>query len=198
MLCERAAPPERLTFMENKGLAIGRGLVVVCLLIAGAARVSAETVVRPSRMSTMPGTMLIAPELQASVDAMLEMSPTFRQQFERIARAPKLILNARIDISVTDRPFRARSSIRRFDSGLIVVCMDIAPDAIHPEWIAHEFEHVLEQLDGVNVRALAEHRKPGAWYSSGQMVETARATNAGRMVRNEMRSRRGRPDKFVE
>ena len=189
--------PERFNSMVNARCVARRAMVVVLLLaVTGAGRAAAETHVRPN--TVLPGTMLIDPDLQRSVDAMLEQSPTFRQQYERIAATPKLIITARVDIKVTHRTFRARSHIRRYDSGLIVVAMEIAPDAVRPEWIAHEFEHVLEQLDGVDVASLALRRRPGIWYSSGEMVETVRAMKAGHLVRDEMRARRNRSDKFVE
>jgi hypothetical protein len=166
------------------------------LMVAGVANATAETYGRPSPARC--GTILLDPELQSSVEAMLQQSPTFRQQYERIAAAPKLIITARIDIKVTHKTFRARSHIRRYDSGLIVVAIEIAPDAVQPEWIAHEFEHILEQLDGIDVAALAVRRRPGTWFTSGDMVETVRATRAGHLVRDEMRARRDRSDKFVE
>jgi hypothetical protein len=182
--------------MVTAAPALRRGLTLVLWLVAGASRPAAETFLRPGEV--VAGTILIARELQPSVEAMLQRSPTFRRQYERIIAAPRLIITARIDFAVMHRTFRARSCIRRYDSGLIVVAMEIAPDAIRPEWIAHEFEHILEQLEGVNVAALAERRQPGTWFSSGGMVETMRATKAGHLVRDEMRARWRRSDKFVE
>jgi hypothetical protein len=183
--------------MVNAGCVVRSSLVVVSLLLmAGLGRAGAETHVRAVAAQT--GTILLDPELQPAVEAMLQQSPTFRQQYERIASAPKLIITARVDIKVVHRSFRARSHIRRYDSGLIVVTMEIAPDAVNPEWIAHEFEHILEQLDGVNVAAQALQRRSGSWYSTGEMVETSRAMKAGRVVRDEMRGRRDRSDNFVE
>ena len=169
--------------------ALESALVVALLLVVPrVSRAGAETPVHSELV--LPGTMLIDPELHRSVEAMLKQSPTFRQQYERIAATPKLIVSARIDIKVTHKTFRARSCIRRYDSGLIVVSMEIAPDAVRPEWIAHEFEHILEQLDGIDVAALALRRRPGIWFSSGEMVETVRPTKAGHLVRDEMRARK--------
>jgi hypothetical protein len=181
--------------MLNTGYALHRGLAVVFLLSAGVSLAGAETIER--RVPNV-ATIRIARELQPSVNAMLQTSPTFRQQFERIAAAPNLVVNARVDMTFLQRPFRARSCFRRYDSGLILVAMDIAPDAVQPEWIAHEFEHVLEQIEGLHLPALALLRRSGAWFSSGEMVETLRATRAGRVVREEMRGHRDRSDKFVE
>ncbi|MEQ1870200.1 MAG: hypothetical protein ABL961_09275 [Vicinamibacterales bacterium] len=174
-----------------------RRVVTLCLLAAVfAGRASGEPLVR--RVPVMPSNIRFARELQSSVDTMLEMSRTFREQFERIASAPRLIIDARIDMRVMQQSFRARSCIRRYDSGLVIVSMEIAPDAIRPEWIAHEFEHILEQLEGLPLSVLAEQGRPGVWFSGRDMVETSRATAAGRLVRDEMRVKRTREDKFVE
>src|SRR5262245_51723588 len=108
--------------MVNARCLVLRAVVVVLLLVAaGASRAAAETHVRPGLV--LPGTMLIDPELRRSVEAMWEQSPTFRQQYERIAATPKLIISARVDIKVTHKTFRARSYIRRYNTGLIVVSM---------------------------------------------------------------------------
>ncbi len=174
--------------MAHAASGLRRALTFLLLLVAVARDVAAETHARPT--AAVPGTVLIARELQPSVEAMLRRSPTFRRQYERLLAAPMLVVTARIDINVMHKTFRARSGIRRYDSGLIVVSMVIAPDAVRPEWIAHEFEHVLEQIEGVNVVALARRRRPGSWFSSGDMIETVRATKAGHVVRDEMRARR--------
>ena len=117
----RAALPERLYDMAKTRCA-ARRVVTLCLLAAVfAVRASGEPLVR--RVPVMPGNIRFARELQASVDAMLEVSPTFRGQFERIASAPRLIIDARTDMSVMQQSFRARSCIRRYDSGLVIVSM---------------------------------------------------------------------------
>jgi hypothetical protein len=68
----------------------------------------------------------------------------------------------------------------------MVAAIDIAADGDPAPWVAHEFEHVIEQLDGVNLRDL-ERRGQGAWKSGGRMFETQRAITVGRRVWREMR-----------
>ncbi len=161
---------------------------VLFVLLCFGPRVGAETVV--ARMAAVPQTIQIAPELQPHVEAMLHSSRTFRQQFERIVGASNLILIARVDVSCADRTFRARSTIRRYDSGLLVVTVSVGPGGHQAEWIAHEFEHVLEQLDGILLVSLASRGQAGIWYSGSDMVETDRAVRAGRMVLQEMSGRK--------
>lgn len=182
--------------MSHTAITFYRGLAIVSLLAAFVPRAGAETLVK--HRVELPETIRISGELRPHVEAMLATSATFRQQFARIATAPKLIINARIDLTFMQRGFRARSCMRRYDSGLLVVSMDIGPGGMQPEWIAHEFEHVIEQLDGLRLPALAARGQSGTWFSFGEMVETKRATRAGRTVADEMRARKDRSDKFVE
>jgi hypothetical protein len=132
------------------------------------------------------------------IAAMLQSSPTFRHQYERILGASRLIITARIEPTLVHREFCARSMIRRYNSGLLIVSIEIGPGGRQAEWIAHEFEHVIEQLDGVRLPALVGRRASGIWYSSPNMIETTRATRAGRIVLEEMRRRKERSDNFVE
>ena len=117
---------------------------------------------------------------------MLERSPTFRSQCRRIAEAPNLSVRVRLDMAIIGRIYRAVTSICRQPSGAIVAAIDIAPFGDPAEWLAHEFEHVIEQLDGVNLREL-ERRRQGAWQSGPQLFETERAVRVGRRVFREMR-----------
>ena len=85
------------------------------------------------------------------------------------------------------RPDLPRGSrICRQPSGALVAAIDIAAYGDPTEWVAHEFEHLIEQLDGVDLHAL-ERRGQGAWKSGNQMFETERAVSVGRRVWREMR-----------
>ncbi len=158
--------------------------VLAVMVLGTSARVMAEPVILRSGLA--PVTIQIASELQTSIDAMLLASPTFRQQYERIVAAPRLSLCAHM----TQRPYRARPFIRRYDSGLIVVNIEIGPGRHQAEWIAHEFEHVIEQLDGLSLWRLASRGQAGAWFSGGQMIERDRAQRTGRVVLDEIAGRR--------
>lgn len=137
-------------------------------------------------------------EIRARVDQMRRMSATFRLQYQRVVESPQLLLRARLDPALVQRSYRARTQMVRYTSGLIVATIDIGPGAHQAEWIAHEFEHVLEQLDGVDLPALAGHAAPGVWFSAGNMIETNRAVRAGRAVLDEMRRRDSRSDNLVQ
>ena len=94
----------------------------------------------------------IASVYQPLVDAMLARSPTFRRQCARIAAAPYLSVLIRTDPPVGTRA-RALTQIQRLSGGLVQAVVQIGHSAVVGELIAHEIEHILEQLDGVDLSA---------------------------------------------
>jgi len=177
------------------GWFLRRLVFVLPMLFAGRASVcAAETIVREAA----PGVIQLTPDIQRRVEAMLERSPTFREQYQRILHTPLVIITARVEAAVLSTSFRARSTIRRYGSGLLIVLMEIAPGANQAQWIAHEFEHVVEQLDGIDVGADAAAGHRHSWYTGDRAVETLRAVRAGRQVEDEMRRAKTSSDKVVE
>jgi len=191
-------------------------MVPVMLLIgsieAGAAAAEAEPADAPARPSAsigtgpricgmtaahLPETIQLADHLASDLMKMLETSATFRSQCDRIASAPWVQVRVRVNRAIEHRPYRARSIIHRSRSGAILALVDIGPRGSPVEWIAHEFEHVLEQIDGVPLAELAR-KQIGVWRSSGDMFESARAIRAGRAVAAEMRGGILESDKCVE
>jgi hypothetical protein len=57
---------------------------------------------------------------------------------------------------------------------------------VQPEYLAHEIEHVLEQIDGVDLRTAVKNGVTGAWQTSSGAFETARAVAVGRLVAQEL------------
>jgi hypothetical protein len=157
---------------------------------------------RPRERQALPATVSVPGDLQRHVESMLALSATFRAQCRRIGEAPSLRVVVRIDPTLVDRSYRAQTRFARAPSGDIFARVHVGLRLNPVEWIAHEFEHVIEQLDGVDLPALAAGRN-GVWLSTDKMFETIRAIDAGRAVAAEMeRARRerreGGRDKFVE
>jgi hypothetical protein len=144
--------------------------------------------------STSTPSIQFAPELRPDVDRMLERSATFREQYRRIAEAASLIVGVRTDVRLCATSFRARTTFNRYRSGLVVADVMIAPSAHPGEWIAHEFEHILELLAGRNLTQLARRNAHDVWFSGTDVIETDRAIRAGRTVRDEV----GQPDKAAK
>ena len=120
--------------------------------------------------------------LEPIVAEMCRRSPTFRRQLIRLAGAPGLVVTVAISrvrisshVEATTRFAREHGLLRRAD-----VAIGPADTASFVELIAHELEHVLEQLDGVNLAQLAQG--PGVrsnGHQRGRFFETARARQIG-------------------
>jgi len=119
--------------------------------------------------------------LAREVITILHASPTFRAQCERIAAVPSVHVDM-IVVQSRETP-RTETSIARYAFGAIRADVRIAFGQDYREMIAHEFEHVIEQIDGVDLRAEAATR--GAWLIDRNVFETRRASEAGKRVRRE-------------
>jgi hypothetical protein len=169
---------------------------MMILIVLGASRASAQAGERSSAGTApcaaigfavhLPETIQVADDLRRPVDTMLRRSPAFRSQCRQIARARQLYARVRIDGQLAGRAYRARTTIHRLPSGAIVADIDITPVGDPTEWLAHEFEHLIEQLDGLELMDLARRRQ-GVWHSVDEMFETDRAIQMGRTVLDQVR-----------
>jgi hypothetical protein len=128
---------------------------------------------------------------QPTIDLMLSKSPTFRRQVARIAAATNLMITIEALPSRAAHP-PARTTIVRGLSGRLEATMSVAAVGRTAELIAHEFEHVIEQLDGINLRHLSELRASGVRHcdcAGFNAFETSRAIDAGRRVAREVGER---------
>ena len=113
---------------------------------------------------------------------MCHRSPTFRRQLIRLADAPGLVVTVAVRRVRTSSHAEATTRFAREHRRLSRADIEIGPPdtASLVELIAHELEHVLEQLDDVNLTQLAQG--PGV-SSSGherdRSFETARARQIG-------------------
>ena len=126
------------------------------------------------------------------VQAMLRQSPTFRRQCWRIATASELT----VTLQPANRPMRtsvrARTQVAREGRHLIAIVQIFRPEQPE-ELIAHELEHIIEQLDGVDLASRADAATSGVNRASSYEAsfETVRATRIGLTVAAEMRRRAG-------
>ncbi len=163
--------------------------VSITLLGFMAASLHAE---RPVRSTDVPLRVTLSGDLQRVAAKMMARSPTFRAQLERLGRTEGLRVTAELDPTIGHRSFRARSVIHRLRTGETVAFVSIASHGSPVEWLAHELEHVLEQVEGIDLRSLAR-RSGSVWRSGdGDMFETERAIRAGQRVLVEMRGKGGR------
>jgi hypothetical protein len=167
------------------------GLIIVFILLASNGFAQSEAGSERPNASVSARSIQFAPELRPDVERMLQRSATFREQYRHIAEARSLIVGVRTDVKLCETNFRARTTFNRYRSGLVVADVVIAPSAHPGEWIAHEFEHILELLGGRNLTQLASSHANDVWFSGTDVIETDRAIRAGRTVRDEVGSDKG-------
>ena len=132
--------------------------------------------------------------LQQEFIDLLQRSATFRRQCARIAATSVLRVTLHVGTTMDSRA-RAETIISRYEAGAIraEVTLRFAEDYL--ELLAHEFEHIIEQIDGVSLRDEAAQGR--AWRDAERRVRDParvrrRGARAGR-VRMRMPSapRRG-------
>lgn len=135
----------------------------------------------------LPPNLSAAPVFKPYLERMVRMSPTFRSQCKRLGAASSVRVQLRLEDPQRRPSFRARTVLER-DQGVVVaahIFLYPSPDAV--ELIAHEIEHVLEQLDGVDLEA--QVGSGSVWKREDGAFETRRATEAGLRVPREMKDR---------
>jgi hypothetical protein len=148
--------------------------------VARATRIAACDAGTPS----LPGSIQLADGLERIVRSTLEYSPTFRQQCRRLAAASAIRAIVRVSYHPTGNSTRALTTFRQNRSGLIAADIELRSARDLTELIAHEFEHLLERIEGIDLQKLshggeARRRTDGAF-------ETARAIQVGQRVAGEV------------
>jgi hypothetical protein len=123
------------------------------------------------------------------VESMLRDSPTFRRQCIRIAAEPTLTVHLVIGPVQQRSDIRAITRMTRKPNGTLTAYVDIGPMHDTVELIAHEFEHIIEQLDGIDLaaRAALPHTGVSAIGAVTDIFETKRAKLVGLKVASEVR-----------
>ena len=132
----------------------------------------------------------------AMINEMARRSPSFRDRLLRIGTAPTV--RARIRSTQLRIPNIARTQTAFVvnTQGWLFADIQIPPQVVfsweNVEMIAHEIEHVIEQIEGVDLITLAGQRRSGVrrfneWR--GGLFETDRATNFGDAVDREFHHR---------
>lgn len=144
--------------------------------------------------SLIPTNVTLKAEYLVSLTAeMARRSPTFRAQLSAMGAAPSL--RARVwSVSRLDNTAAlAKTTFGYSKTGLLVADIQIPGPLVFArrdvEFIAHEVEHVIEQVEGMNLPALAAKRGSGVYRleMTGRLFETSRAITAGQIVEREFR-----------
>ena len=133
----------------------------------------------------VPANLSFPPMYRDAIAAMVRHSAMFRRQCLRLAAAPHLTVTLRI----FHHPYgpKARTTIRRTADNRLSAIVDIQPLGDHEELIAHEIEHIIEQLDEVDLAERAELRGSGVRLCADLTFETERAIHVGRLVARQAR-----------
>jgi len=166
---------------------------MLCLAIGAATLVTACAAAPTARPHSQPGGFVarsvasnirVGFPLQPCVATMLSRSPTFRETYSTIA--------GRHDVRVTielvpDRTQRVRAvtDVRSFAGGQRVAAVRLYSTTDVIELIAHEMEHVREQLEGTNLLLLSVARASDV-RRLGTRFETRRGVETGLRVANEV------------
>ena len=135
----------------------------------------------------LPPNLAFPESYRPILTAMLERSPMFRRQCLRIANTPYVrVLLRTLQTAVPTGP-RARTTIRRTVDGALIATVLIRPLEDMPELIAHELEHIIEQLDGVDLSERASISSSGVHLCEDGSYETTRARHVGLIVGRDTR-----------
>jgi predicted PurR-regulated permease PerM len=159
-------------------------LVVLLLLTLVAAPLAAQQAAHT--VAAVPFNIQVNAVLLPVVASLLRTAPGFAEQCARIAdaRYVRVTISPVMSSSTTSRG-SARTNIRRFASGAMIAAVDMPVPLTmveYAELLGHEFEHIVEQIERVDLDAMADARDGGASRLFDGAYETARARRVGRLI----------------
>ncbi|HUP40558.1 MAG TPA: hypothetical protein VM115_10595 [Vicinamibacterales bacterium] len=133
----------------------------------------------------LPSNLHVAPMYQNFVASMADRSATFDAQLQCIASAEGVTVYLEVVPHVIGARARTRM-VRDLDELTAWIEVDRLENLV--ELIAHEIEHVLEQIERISLTEGARMAETGIYSVSvdGTAFETARATRAGVRVAREV------------
>jgi hypothetical protein len=138
--------------------------------------------------SDLPSNVFAAEMIRPFLSELIERSVTFRRQCSKVRNAPLLHIVIELVPSLVYDHCLAVSLVTRYAYGRIDIRMLItvprAPSS-YAEIIGHEFEHALEQIEGLDLRSLASTSGSCVYRHADGSFETKRAHEAGLAVARE-------------
>ena len=141
----------------------------------------------PASTGPPPSNIRVDDLLQPVVSALLAKSAFFRQQWDTInaSRTIRVAVLARTRLQ-DESLARARAQITRYAYGSLRATIEIPAAVDLTELLPHELEHVIEQIEGLDLPALARRRGGAVVEVRRGVYETERARTAGLQVLREV------------
>ena len=143
-----------------------------------------------------PANLLVDQTYRPLIHTMLRRSPTFRRQCVRLANEPRLWIHLQINTRPRSAFYRATTRFSREQPGRLTAEIEIAQGTNAVELIAHELEHIIEQLDEIDLALQAALDATGvrSFEHDGRSFETLRAQTVGLQVAREASAKGHRRD----
>ena len=110
--------------------------------------------------ASLPSNLTASAVFRPALERMWQSSPTFRRQCGRLSAAPQLHVNLLMEeLARHPSSYHARAAMKRQSGALVSVNIHLTRFEDPIELIAHEIEHVIEQLEGVDLGAQAGTRE---------------------------------------
>jgi hypothetical protein len=155
---------------------------VVAWEISASAGAVGQTGEKRVQVRDWPCRLVVKPTLLGVVDDGWKRSATLRRQCEELAASRAVVV---LEWGTTDSQSHARSRMG-VQGGVVVATVVVPPVAEAIELVAHELQHVLEKVRGVDFETEAKRSGSGVWRAFGG-YETQAAIDAGRQVGRELR-----------
>ena len=137
----------------------------------------------------LPPNLAVPAAYQDLLRAMRDRSPTFRRQLVRIENARHVTIALRLSVPPAHLHMQGWTRIARDPEGRLTAVIHVPPVTGTAELIAHELEHVIEQIDGIDLHTKARQRFTGVRECDcGEpgTFETGRAVHVGLRVAREV------------
>jgi hypothetical protein len=138
-----------------------------------------------------PTNIIVQAGLREEVARLWEGSPTFRAQCLKIGEHKMYRVAVVIEPSLSlTRSWRAQCVLRVYSSGFVTARVMVPLNRQLNELIPHEMEHVVEHIEGIDVKRELGKSGTGTYDTGRGQIETLRATRVGRQARQELEASR--------
>jgi hypothetical protein len=145
----------------------------------------AMTIPSGDPLTDLPPNLRVPRDLRPLLTEALKRSPTFQRQMQLLLHTQRVRMSVSYGGPRGLRMFQAHSRVTHHEFGALIVDTTLFAPADMVELLAHEIEHVCEQIEGVDLKALSHQRDSGVYDLDGHF-ETQRAIIAGHRVSREI------------